>query len=164
MKRQEKHVKLPILYYEEAKPGEPVNPIPYIEIGLTEEMPRVLFIQEYKETEEKEVDTINGGTNTVVDMIMHQFVDVYYLQKALTPSQYDKVRVALGMLPLKEAKKRGKSILSNVFNNASQHREELINNQEKRSERAFSLGENLRVKSENFLKQNNTPQTSEETH
>lgn len=95
--------KIPILYYEEPKAGEPANPIPYIEIGLKEEMPKVLFISEYKETGEFDVDTGNGS-QPIVDMLIHSFVSLSQLKKVLNAKQYDRVREALGMQPLKRLK------------------------------------------------------------
>lgn len=152
MPNEEKKVKIPIIYYVESKPGEPVNPIPYIEVGLDETMPKVLFIQEYRETKEYEVDPAHGSV-PVVDMFMHKYVDMEHVQKAMSPSQFDKLRIKLGMLPLKEARKRGRSVYDKVFKNAEHNRQELINNQEKRADRAFSLGEDLRVKSEKYLQE-----------
>jgi hypothetical protein len=143
--------KIPIIYYEEPKPGDPVNPIPYIEIGLKEDMPKVLFISEYKETGEFDVDT-GQGSMPIVDMIIHKFVDLEHLKSVLKPKQYDKVRVALGMEPLKQAQKAGKPILEQIKKNAELRAQQLKNDQSKRAARAFTLGEDLKQKSENYLK------------
>jgi len=148
-----KKPKIPVIYYEEQKPGDPVNPIPYIEIGLKEDMPKVLFISEYKETGEFDIDT-GVGSVPIVDMIIHKFVDLDHLQKVLKPKQFDKVRVALGMKPLKEAQRQGKPLLKKIEQNAELRRQQLETDQAKRSARAFTLGENLKQKSEEFLKNN----------
>lgn len=144
--------KLPIILYEEPKPGEPANPIPYVEIGLNEEMPKVLFISEYKETGEFEPSA--EGTAAIVDMIIHKFVDLEHLQKVLDSKTNDKIRVALGMKPLKEAQKKGQNILSKVMSNAQNNKKELESNEDKRAKRAFVLGEDLKRKAEQFLKNN----------
>lgn len=146
--------KIPILYYEEPVPGEPANPIPYIEVGLDDDMPKVLFISEYKETGEYEVDT-GHGSMPIVDMTIHKYVDLDHLQKLLSPERFDEIRVALGMKPLKTAQQQGQQILDKVYENAEKRRQELENSQEERQARAFSLGEKLKHQSEEFLKKHN---------
>jgi len=143
--------KIPILYYEEPNPGEPANPIPYIEIGKDEQMPVVLFISEYKETGEFEVDT-GTGSHPIVDMTFHKYVDLDHLQAVFSPKLFDKIRVGLGMKPLKEAQKAGKPLMDKVFLNAELRKNTLENSEEERQRRAFTLGEGLRQKSEEFLK------------
>jgi len=147
-----KKPKLPIILYEEPKPNQPANPIPYIEVGLDEEMPKVLFISEYKETGEFEPSA--DGTSAIVDMLIHKYVDLDFLKEKLDTKTNDKIRVALGMKPLKEAQKNGQQILNNVINNAEKNKKELETNQEKRSQRAFTLGEDFKRKAENFIKNN----------
>lgn len=151
LKMNNQKPKIPILYYEEPAPGEPANPIPYIEVGLDEDMPKVLFISEYKETGEFEVDT-GQGSMPIVDMLIHKYVDLDHLQKVLKPKTFDKVRVALGMKPLKEAQQAGKAVMDKVLQNAELRKKELENSQEERAVRAFSLGEKLRQRSNEFLK------------
>lgn len=143
--------KIPILYYEEPAPGEPANPIPYIEVALDEEMPKVLFISEYKETGEFEVDT-GMGSQPIWDMMIHKYVDLDHLQKVVKPKVFDQIRVALGMKPLKEARKAGKPMLDKVLQNAELRKKMLETDETTRTERAFSLGEKLRQQGEQFLK------------
>jgi len=145
--------KIPILYYEEPQPGEPANPIPYIEVGKHEQMPTVLFISEYKETGEFDLDT-GFGSQPIVDMLIHSFVSLSHLKKTLKPKLFDQVRVALGMKPLKQAQKEGQHLLDKVMNNAEVRRDTLKTSPKDRQERAFTLGEGLRQRSEQFLKDN----------
>jgi hypothetical protein len=146
-----KKPKIPVLLYEEPKPGEAVNPIPYIEIEKDGEMPRVLFVSEYKETGEFEADAVHGSV-AIVDMLIHKFVDMEHLKEMLDSETNDKVRVALGMKPLKEAQQAGQPILDKIFTSAEARRKELETSQDARGERAFTLGEDLRRKASNFLK------------
>lgn len=147
--------------YEEPKPGEPANPFPYIEVDKDDEMPKVLFIQQYKHTGEFEVDP-NFGSVAIVDQLMHKFVDLDHLKEVLDPDTHDVVRVALGMKPLQEAQKDGKKVLSKVKKSAAKHRKELQTNDDARAERAFVLGEELRQKAQAFLDQNKQNDSEEE--
>ena len=113
MAKQPQKLKFPILFYEESEPGEPVNPIPYIEMEKEEEFPKVLFVHEYRHTDEFEPDS-EGNPSPIVDMLMHCFVDLEQLKDKLDPSTYDTVRVALGMQPLAEASKKGQELLDRV--------------------------------------------------
>lgn len=116
MSRQKQKLKFPILFYEESQPGEPVNPIPYIEMEKEEEFPTVLFVHEYRHTDEFEPDS-EGNPTPIFDMLMHCFVDLETLKHKLSPDLYDTVRVALGMQPLAEASKEGQKILDKVHEN-----------------------------------------------
>lgn len=144
--------KLPIILYEEPTPGQPANPIPYVEIGISEEMPPVLFVSEYKETGEYEPDP-QFGSRPIVDMLIHKYVDLDYLKTKLDSKTNDKVRVALGMKPLKQAQKDGKKILTKVYANAQANKITLETNQEAQSERVFQLGEKIKNKMAQILEQ-----------
>jgi hypothetical protein len=132
--------KLPVILYEESKTGEAANPIPYIEVGMSEEMPSVLFISEYKETGEYEPDP-QFGSRPIVDMLIHKYVDL------------DKIRVALGMKPLKQAQQSGQQILNKVFAKAELNKSALENNEDAKLERTFKLGENMKNKLKLVLEQ-----------
>lgn len=149
-----KKPKIPVILYEEPLPGDSgVNPIPYIEIGIKEEMPSVLFISEYKETGEFEVGS-DGNRAPIVDMLIHKYVNLDHLRDKLDSETYDEIRVALGMQPLKVAQRAGQKILDNVFIKADENKNKLNTSKEARSERAFKLGEDLRRKAEVLLKEN----------
>jgi hypothetical protein len=143
--------KVPVILYEEEKGGR-TNLIPYIEVGINEEMPKVLFISEYKET--GEIEPTSNGSAQIVDMIIHQYVDFEYLKTRLDSKTYDKIRVVLGMKPLKEAQKAGAKVLDNVFKNAEHNKKELETSQQKRMERTFELGEKLKSKVNEFMTEN----------
>jgi len=144
-----KQPKLPIILYEENKQGE-TNLIPYIEVPKNGEMPKVLFVSEYKETGEFEADA-QFGSAPIVDMLIHQFVSMSELQKKLDSRTYDKVRLALGLMPLKQARKLGAPILKKVQAAAQAHRKNLESSDEAKASRAFTLGEDFKKKAERFL-------------
>lgn len=144
--------KIPIILYEENAEGKS-NLIPYIEVGLDEEMPKVLFISEYKQTGEFDV-SMEHGSSEIVDMLIHKFVDMEYLMKILDEDTNDKLRVALGMKPLKEAQAAGSVTLSLVEKKAEERKQELQTNKDARAKRAFTLGEDFKKKAEAFLKKN----------
>lgn len=146
-----KKPKIPVILYEEALPGQPENPIPYIEVGKNEEMPKILFISEYKETGEFEVDPEHGAA-PIVDMLIHSFVQLDFLKAKLSPERYDEVRIALGFQPLKKAMQKGNQTIKKAQKAAEERKEKLLVDKEERGKRAFALGEDLRRKSEEFLK------------
>lgn len=110
--KNEKYV-VPTILYEEPRPGQTQSVIPYIEVQKDAEMPKMIFIFEYKHTGETEPGT-EGETLEIVDQIPHKYVDMEYLKEKLTPEVNDVVRVALGLKPLKEAIEKGNVILDNV--------------------------------------------------
>lgn len=117
--KKQEHVKFkfPIIYYEESdSASSATNPIPYIEVEKDEPWPFVLFIQEYRHTGEFEPDH-KGNPAPILDMIMHQYVDMLTLKEKLSAETYDIVRVALGMKTLKEAQRDGAKILDKVEKN-----------------------------------------------
>jgi hypothetical protein len=117
MSKQGVKFKFPIIYYEEQETANgSTNPIPYIEVEKEEPWPFVLFIQEYRHTGEYEPDH-KGDPAPILDMIMHQYVDMITLKEKLSEETYDIVRTALGMKPLKEAQKEGSKILDKVEKN-----------------------------------------------
>ena len=113
-------LKIPVIYYEESEEGQPINPIPYIEVDKGEPWPSVLFIQEYRHTGEIEPD-LEGEPQPIVDMYMHKYVDMEILKEKLDPFTNDKVRVALGMKPLLEAQKAGRNLLQSIKNKAEKN-------------------------------------------
>lgn len=144
--------KLPIILYEEQSNDGKTNAIPYIEVGKEEEMPTVLFISEYKETGEFEPDP-QYGSRPIVDMIIHKYVDFDHLKNKLDSKTFDKIRIALGMQPLKQAKKDGKKILNKVYQNAETNKNILETNHDAYNTRVFKIGENLKNKMSELLKQ-----------
>lgn len=103
---------IPEILYEENSDGLSSN-IPFIEVPKDEEMPKVLFIFETRETGEFEPGS-DGEEVPVMEMDLHQYADMNSLKNNLAPEVYDVVRQALGLLPLKEAVEKGKKITDNV--------------------------------------------------
>jgi hypothetical protein len=102
--------KIPEILYEESG-----NPIPYIEVPKEMKMPPLVFIFEYHLTGEYEPDD-KGNPAEIVDQTPHQYVDMQFLTERLKDSKtMDKVREALGMEPLEEAKKKGGELLNKLF-------------------------------------------------
>lgn len=110
-----KKYKIPVILYETDEQN-----IPYIEVEKNDEMPPVLFIQEYKHTGEFEPDD-EGKENPIVDITIHMYANMNVLSKSLTPEKYDEVRVAMGLKPLNEAKAEGQKILNKVYDNVNQN-------------------------------------------
>jgi hypothetical protein len=148
-----KKAKLPVILYEDSIDGR-TNLIPYIEVGLNDEMPSVLFISEYKETGEFEPDA-QFGSAPIVDMIIHKYVDFDFLKDKLDAKTYDKVRVALGLKPLIQAQKEGQKIFDKVIANAESNKKNLETNKEAQAGRVFQLGEKVKNKMAQFLEDQN---------
>jgi hypothetical protein len=114
----------PEILYEETRPGEP-SQFPFIETVGSAKMPVSLWIMEYKHTGEFEPGP-RGEEVPIVDQIPHQFVDFGTLKDKLSPELFDEVRVALGMLPLKEAAARGKEKLDKILANVEKIKQDLL--------------------------------------
>lgn len=105
---------IPEILYEENPDGLSSN-IPFIQVPEGEEMPKVLFIFETRETGEFEPG-LDGEEMPVTEMDLHQYANMITLKNNLPPDVYDVVRKALGLLPMKEATEKGKKISDNVRN------------------------------------------------
>lgn len=105
---------IPEILYEDSEEGLSSN-IPFIQVPEGEEMPKCLFIFETRETGEYEPGP-DGEELPVMEMDLHQYVDMSTLKNNLSPEVYDVVRKAAGLLPLKEATEKGKKISENVRN------------------------------------------------
>lgn len=103
-----------ILYESPSYPGEQTSPIPYIESDEENVMPVSLFIFEYFDTGELEPDE-RGKPAKIIDQIPHQYIDMAILMKVLSSKELDRLRVALGMKPLNQAKKEGQIVLDKVM-------------------------------------------------
>ena len=121
----QKQHKIPVILYE----SEEQN-IPYIEIQEDEEMPKALFIQEFKHTGEFEPDS-SGNDAPIVDMRVRMYIDMEHLSVKLTPERYDEVRVAVGLKPLQEAKEEGQKILDKVMGNVNSQVQDTLDQKKK---------------------------------
>ena len=104
---QEKRTWLPEICYEDYGESQITNGLPFITIPNDKEMPNVLFFFGTKETGEFEPGP-DGEEQPIVEMELYQFGCMKYLQENLDSVTFDKVRTALGLLPLQEARIKGK--------------------------------------------------------
>ena len=106
----------PEIMYEEAGEEGLTSHIPFIPVPENEEMPKMLFIFESRETGEYEPGP-SGEELPVTEMDLHQYADMSVLKSNLDSLTYDKVRNALGLEPLKSAAVKGKKITDGVRKN-----------------------------------------------
>jgi len=99
---------IPEIFYEELEPGK-ASPIPFILVPEDQEMPAMIFIWEHANTGEFEPGP-DGEELPIVDAELHQFARMDMLKERLSGKDYDKVRAALGLKPLKEAHHLGTGI------------------------------------------------------
>lgn len=111
-----------ILYETPAYPGEKVSPIPFMEIPKDKDMPVGLFVLEYRHTGEFEQGTGKTPEEIMDGPYPHMFVEFNYLTEVLKEqfpeldidATTDKIRIGMGMKPLKQAKEEGEKILDKV--------------------------------------------------
>jgi hypothetical protein len=103
---------LPEIVYEEMEGGS-TSKIPFIHIPDDVDDPPLLFIFLTRKTGEVEPGP-EGEEVPVVDMTLHQYVDMQRLQEKLSPDVFDQVRAAVGLEPRADAARKGKSITSNI--------------------------------------------------
>jgi len=106
---------IPEILYEESDETGSSN-IPFVMVPVGEEMPRLLFLFESRETGESEPGQ-DGEELPVYQWDLHQYADMAVLKEKLEPSLYDDVRDALGLEPLSLAAKKGKKITENIRTN-----------------------------------------------
>ncbi len=103
---------VPEIEYEEAESGI-TSSIPFISVPEDEEMPKVLFIFESRDTGEVEPGA-EGEEVPVFELNLHQYVNMSSLKTGLTATEYDRVRLVLGLDPLKKAAEAGKQITDSI--------------------------------------------------
>lgn len=106
---------IPEIMYEEAEDGLSSH-IPFIMVPKEEEMPKMLFVFESRETGEFEPNE-EGNAVPILEMDLHQYADMQILKEGLDEELYNKVRKCLGLQPLREAAKKGSKITENIRNN-----------------------------------------------
>lgn len=105
--KEDKRKWVPEICYEDYENAELTNGLPFIQIPKDKEMPNVLFFFGSRETGEFEPG-VEGEEEPIVEMELYQFACMKYLQEDLDPETYDKVRACLGLLPLAEARAKGR--------------------------------------------------------
>ena len=101
---------IPEIMYQEG------DSIPFIDVPDGESDPALLFIFINRKTGETEPGS-RGEELPVYDMELRQFADMSILASKLSPSDYDKVRHALGLEDRASAAKKGKAITAGIASN-----------------------------------------------
>lgn len=110
---------IPEIMYEEAPEEAASSHIPFIPVPEDEEMPKILYIFESRETGEFEPGP-SGEELPVTNFDLHQYADMAVLKQKLDPPIYDIIRAVLGLEPLRVAIVKGQQITKNVRLNMSQ--------------------------------------------
>lgn len=111
-KKATKKAWVPEIYYEEGTEGLS-GQIPFITVPKEEEMPKMLFIFESRETGELEPGP-RGEELPVTEITLHQYADMAILKERLAVEDYDRVRAVLDLKPMREATESGRQITQNI--------------------------------------------------
>ena len=103
---------IPEILYEEGD-GSFTSHIPFIHVPENEEMPRMLFVFESRDTGEFEPGP-EGEELPVTELDLHQYANMNCLKENLSSIEYDNVRFALGLEALRTAAVKGQNITANV--------------------------------------------------
>tara|TARA_B100000700_G_scaffold222517_1_gene245255 strand:+ start:3469 stop:3852 length:384 start_codon:yes stop_codon:yes gene_type:complete len=103
---------IPEIMYEEAEDGI-TSKIPFIHVPDDQEMPKILFMFESRDTGEFEPG-LDGEEVPVTELDLHQYASMAVLKEKLNWAEYDNVRFALGLEAYKTAAMKGQKITSNV--------------------------------------------------
>ena len=103
---------IPEILYEDSDEGLTSN-IPFIQVPEDEQMPKLLFVFESRDTGEVEPGP-DGEELPVTELDLHQYADMAVLKENLNWAEYDNVRFALGLEPIATAAMKGQKITSNV--------------------------------------------------
>ena len=113
---QNKRKWVPEICYEDYEEAELTGGLPFIQVPKDLDVPDVLFMFASKDTGEHDVG-VDGEPEPIVEMELYQYACMQYLQEGLDADVYDKVRVCLGLLPLNEARQKGKSSVDSFVKN-----------------------------------------------
>ena len=116
MRRQSNWI--PEIMYEDSDDGM-TSHIPFIMVPNGEEMPKMLFMFESRDTGELEPNE-EGEPVPIFEMDLHQYANMNILKARLDLATYDKVRHVLGLEPLKQAIEKGTKITEKVKKNLGQ--------------------------------------------
>ncbi len=104
---------IPEIMYEDSEDGGLSSHIPFIQVPDGEEMPKMLFVFESRETGEVEPGP-QGEELPVTELDLYQYANMNYLKSRMNWVEYDNLRFALGLEPLKTAAIKGAQVTSNV--------------------------------------------------
>ncbi len=90
--------------------------IPFIPVPVDQEMPKILFIFESRDSGETEPGP-DGSALPIFEMDLHQYADMSVLKNNLAPETFDAVRAALGLESVESAAKKGAKITQSVRKN-----------------------------------------------
>ena len=93
---------IPDIVYEENESGE-TETIPLIDVPKEKKMPKSIPIWESRRTGKFEPGS-QGQEVEIVERDLHLYIDMHFMKEKLSPEDLDKVRVALGMKPLRKLK------------------------------------------------------------
>tara|TARA_Y100000287_G_C14077424_1_gene283868 strand:+ start:222 stop:566 length:345 start_codon:yes stop_codon:yes gene_type:complete len=105
---------VPEIVYEDYEEHNLSGGLPFIQVPPDKEMPDIIFILGSEETGDFEPD-IDGEEQPIVEMSVNQYANMKYLQEGLSTEVYDQVRQCLNLLPLEEARTRGKEKAENLI-------------------------------------------------
>jgi len=103
---------VPEICYEEEAEGISSH-IPFVQVPASEEMPKILYIFESRETGEHEPG-LDGNPVPVIQLDLHQYADLAVLKSKFDEESYNNVRLALGLEPLEDAIEKGARITENI--------------------------------------------------
>ena len=106
---------IPEIMYEETEEGLSSH-IPFIMVPVDQEMPKMLFVFESRETGEHEPNQ-EGDPVPIFEMDLHQYADMLSLKNGLDEVTYNKVRKCLGLEPLRDAAVKGSKITESIRKN-----------------------------------------------
>jgi hypothetical protein len=104
---------IPEILYEESEDGGLSSHIPFIQVPTGETMPNMLFVFESRETGDFEPGP-GGEELPVTELDLYQYANMNYLKNRMTWIEYDNLRFALGLEPMKTAAIKGAQITSNI--------------------------------------------------
>jgi len=104
---------VPEIMYEDTGEDGLTSHIPFIPVPEDEEMPKLVYIFESRETGEFEPGP-EGEELPVTEMELHQYADMAMLKKGLDTITYDRVRSALGLEPMETAVDKGRDVTNKI--------------------------------------------------
>ena len=115
MSNENKHW-VPEIMYEESENSTFGSHIPFVPVPKNEQMPKLLYIFESRETGDFEPNS-DGQESPIIEMDLHQYADMNFLKTKLDMQTYDLVRRALDLEPMSIATSKGQKISDKIKNN-----------------------------------------------